>query len=90
MTGVDGSILHILTEFLTNRRKRIAVDGYFSSFTNVKSGVPQGSVLGPLLFILFTADMWSGISCRMISSADDTSLLASISRSNLRYSVTES
>ena len=89
MPGINGSILHILTEFLTNKRKRIPVDGYLSSFTSVESGVPQRSVFGPL-FILFTADMWSGISCRMISFADDASLLASISRSNLRYSFTES
>ena len=46
-----------------------------------------GSVLGPLLFVLFKANMWSNISCRMISYAD-IFLLASISRPNLRPSVT--
>ena len=90
MTNIDGSILYILNEFLTNRRKRIADNSYFNSFTNVKSRVLQGSVLGTLLFILFKANMWRNISCRMISYADYTSLLTSISRPNLRSCVTES
>lgn len=76
--GVGGSALSIISSFLTNRRQRVVVEGKYSPFTEIKSGVPQGSVLGPLLFILFTSDMWSGITSKLIAYADDASLYASI------------
>ena len=76
--GIAGCFLNILTDFLTNRRQRVSVDGAFSLFSPVESGVPQGSVLGPLLFIIYTSDMWSGIESNMVSYADDTTLFAAI------------
>ena len=78
LLGVGGSILGILTDFLSGRRQRVSVDGCFSEFSPVQSGVPQGSVLGPLLFIIFTADMWSDIESDMVSYADDTTLYVAI------------
>ena len=42
------------------------------------SGIPQGSILGPLLFILYTADMWNDLENKLISYADDTTLYAEI------------
>ena len=59
--GIGGTFLNILVEFLTGRKLRVAVDG------NVISGVPQGSVLGLLLFILYTSDMWSGLKNRLVA-----------------------
>ena len=76
--GVTGRFLNILTKFLTNRMQRISVEGNFSDLLMVRSGIPQGSVLGPLLFILCTSDMWHNIESNVIAYADDTTLFAHI------------
>ena len=72
--GIGGPLLNILSDFLSHRRQRVSVDGCFSQFTVMRSGVPQGSVLGPLLFIIYTSDMWNDIESDMVSYADDTTL----------------
>ena len=88
--GVGGSFLSILTEFLTNRTQRVVVDGQCSEWRNVVSGVPQGSVLGPLLFILYTHDMWFGLENKLVAYADDATLLAVVPSPDMRPSVSES
>ena len=50
--GIDSKILIWITNFLNNRKQRVVVDGSFSNYVDVESGVPQGTVLGPLLFLL--------------------------------------
>ena len=54
--GIGGSVLSILTQFLSNRSQHVMVDGRRSKLVNVLSGVPQGSVSGPLLFPLYTSE----------------------------------
>ena len=57
--GIGGSVLSILTQFLSNRSQHVMVYGCRSKLINVVSGVPQGTVLGPLLFLLYTSELFS-------------------------------
>ena len=54
--GVGGFVFNILKFLLTNRQQGVLVDGIFDHFKPLASGVPQNSVLGSLLFILYTVD----------------------------------
>ena len=54
--GIGGSTLSTLTQFLSNRSQHVMVDGCRSKLVNVLSGVLQGSVLGSLVFILYTSE----------------------------------
>ena len=74
--GIGGSIFSVIHEFLTDRKQCVSVDGSLSSFLDVVSGVPQGSVLGPLLFILYTADLFSVVSNLLVGYADDATLIS--------------
>ncbi len=74
--GIGGRFLQVLSNLLTERRERVTVDGCYSS-SLVIYGVPQGSVLGPLLFIIHAFDMWCVIESNMVAY-DDTTIYAVI------------
>ena len=69
-------MLSICTEFLSDSRQRVVVDGAASEWIPIILGVPQGSVLGPLLFILYTSEMFELVENRLFAYADDSTLLA--------------
>ena len=73
---VGDSVLSFCREFLSNRRQQVVVDGATSEWIPIVSGVPQGCVLGPLLYILYTSEMFELVENRLYSYADDGSLLA--------------
>ena len=68
--GIGGSVLSVLTQFLTNRSQYVLVDGCRSKLVNIVSEVPQGSVLGPLLFLLYTSEHFSILENKLIGHAD--------------------
>ena len=78
--GVRGQVLKCQIEsFLTGRMQRVLVNGCFSSWTPVMSGVPQGSVLGPLLFIIYINDIMDEVSSTGELFADDCVIYREVS-----------
>ena len=66
------------------------IDGCRSKLVNVVSGVPQGSVLGPLLFLLYTSELFSILENKLIGYADDSTLITVVPSPDVRVSVAES
>ena len=75
--GVTGQAKTLFASYLSDRKQSVVVDGCVSSVRNVSAGVPQGSRLGPLLFIIYINDIVKDIESEMLIFADDTSLLVS-------------
>ena len=75
------NLLKVLNQFLTNWKRRIVLNGQSSSWTNLKAGVLQSSILGPLLFVIYINDLVDGLSPYAKLFADDTSLFSVINDS---------
>ena len=88
--GIGGSVLSVLTQFLSNRSQYVLVDGCRSKLVNDASGVPQGSVLGPLLFFLYTSELFSILENKLIGYADNSTLIAVVPSPGVRVTVAES
>ena len=72
--GIGGSVLSILAQFLSNRSQHVMVDGCLSKLVTVVSGMTQGSVLGPLLCLLYTSELFSILENQLIGYADDSTV----------------
>ena len=72
--GISDSLLTLLGDYLTNRYQRVVLHVHVSDWKVLKAGVPQGSVLGPLLFLVYINDLTDNISSDMRLFADDSSL----------------
>ena len=72
--GMGNSIINWIEQWLTDRRQRVVVDGEVSSWKSVLSGVPQCSVLGPFLFLVYIDYLEEGVTGNILKFADDTTL----------------
>ena len=74
--GISENLLNLLRNFLNGRKQRVVLNGQFSTWKSVNAGVPQGSILGSLLFFIYINDLTKGISSNAKLFADDTSLFS--------------
>ena len=74
--GIKGKLLNLFQNYLTNRKQRVVLNGMESNWSDIKAGVPQGSVLGPLLFLVYINDLEEGMKSSVNFFADDTSLFS--------------
>ena len=85
-------MMSVLAQFLSNRSQYmyVVVDGCYSKLVNVVSGVAQGSVFGPQLFLLYTAELFSVVENRLYGYADDSTLVALLPSPGEKVAVSDS
>ena len=67
--GLYGYVINWIEKWLIDRRQRVVVDGEVSNWKSVLSGVPQGSVLGPILFLIYITDLDDNITSKVLKFA---------------------
>ena len=82
--GITGNIHTWLKDWLSERKQRVVINGFMSSWLDVKSGVPQGSVLGPILFLIYVNDIDDGLNCKVSKFADDTKIACKVTTTRER------
>lgn len=76
--GFSNSAARFIISYLTDRKQKVHIDDLVSSTQDVTSGVPQGSILGPLLFIVYTNELFNSVkNCQIQAYADDTQVYLS-------------
>ena len=75
--GFKSNVLNWMSSYLSVREQSVNVNGVLSRSQTITCGVPQGSILGPLLFLLYVNDMQAAVKCKLLLYADDSALLVS-------------
>ena len=76
--GIGNGMINRIEKWLIDRRQRVVGDGEVSKWKSVLSGVPQGSVLGPILFLIYISDLDDDITSKVLKFADDTKVFRQI------------
>ena len=80
--GIRGIAYNWLQNYLTNRQQYVQLENSKSSLKPIKCGVPQGSILGPLLYLIYVNDIENSCDSNLLSFADDTTIYSSHSDIN--------
>ena len=83
LNGISGNLLNVITDFLYHRKQGVVLNGQHSYWTNDQAGVPQGSILGPLFFLIYINDLSDGLNSNLKLFADDPSLFSVVQKINL-------
>ena len=81
--GISGNVLSFFRSYLSNRKQRVVLNGSSSNLHTIESGVPQGSVLGPLLFLIYINDLEADLKSKVKFFADDTMLFSIVHDPNI-------
>ncbi len=75
---VTGNIPKWIEDWLSERKQGVVINGISSGWRGVKSCVPQGSVLGPVLFLIYVNDLDDGLTCKLSKFADDSKIASKV------------
>ena len=81
--GVEGNLLESLTNFLSERKQRVVLNGQHSKWANIEAGVPQRSILDPLPFLIYINDLPDDLISNFKLFANDTSFFSVINHKHL-------
>ena len=87
--GIEGQLLKWFSDYLKGRKQRVIINGICSELLSILAGVPQGSVLGPLLFLIYINDLTENVQCGIKLFADDTSLYIIFDKDNVNEATEE-
>ena len=73
----NSQVIAWMKSYLTGRKQVVSVNGTISESASITCGVPQGSILGPLLFLVYINDMKTSVKCKLLLYADDAALIVS-------------
>ena len=74
--GISGKLLNLIIDFLSSRKQRVVLNGSYSPWTNIEAGVLQGSILGPMLFLIYINDKSDNVITNPKHLADDAPLFS--------------
>ena len=74
--GISKNLLNLLEDFLKERKQREVLNGKVSTWKSINAGVPQGAILGPLLFLIYINDLTEGLTTKVKLFANDTFLFS--------------